>query len=169
TRYQEEHGEALEDQQQEEEQQQEEQQQWSRAGGKQSRDWSERKRVEDQHWTALNGACGARTSAMHHRWRSATPTSACWCKAASSLQWMLLGPATHAGACQQESLQPRDSLPVEYVNMKYRASPTPPPSSPAPPPPSPAPPPPSPAPPPPSRAPSQPSPTPSQPYPTPSQ
>ncbi|KAJ9504767.1 hypothetical protein QJQ45_023400, partial [Haematococcus lacustris] len=51
TRHQEEHGEALEDQQQEEEQQQEEQQQWSRAGGKQSRDRSERK---DQHWTALN-------------------------------------------------------------------------------------------------------------------
>ncbi|KAJ9523625.1 hypothetical protein QJQ45_007302 [Haematococcus lacustris] len=54
TRHQEEHGEAFEDQQQEEEQQQEEQQQWSRGGGKHNRDWSERKRVEDQHWTALN-------------------------------------------------------------------------------------------------------------------
>ncbi|KAJ9508081.1 hypothetical protein QJQ45_021429, partial [Haematococcus lacustris] len=25
-----------------------------------------------------------------------------------------------AGSCQQESLQPRDSLPAEYVNMNYR-------------------------------------------------
>ncbi|KAJ9506325.1 hypothetical protein QJQ45_019676, partial [Haematococcus lacustris] len=27
-----------------------------------------------------------------------------------------------AGSCQQESLQPRDSLPAEYVNMNYRAA-----------------------------------------------
>ncbi|KAJ9512787.1 hypothetical protein QJQ45_029006, partial [Haematococcus lacustris] len=96
TRHQEEHGEALEDQQQEEEQQQEEQQQWSRAGGKQSRDWSERKRVEDQHWTALN-------KCMRRSYISNAPQmEECYShkrmlvQSASSLQWMLLGPATHA-------------------------------------------------------------------------
>ncbi|KAJ9522000.1 hypothetical protein QJQ45_024890 [Haematococcus lacustris] len=125
TRHQEEHGEALEDQQQEEEQQQEEQQQWSRAGGKQSRDWSERKRVEDQHWTALN-------KCMRRSYISDAPQmEECYSHkrmlVQSSLQssvdaaWSSHACCGVAGSCQQESLQPRDSLPAEYVDMNYRA------------------------------------------------
>ncbi|KAJ9514691.1 hypothetical protein QJQ45_028430 [Haematococcus lacustris] len=122
TRHQEEHGEALEDQQQEEEQQQEEQQQWSRAGGKQNRDWSERKRLEDQHWTALNNC-------MRRSYISNAPQmEECYShkrmQVQSSFQSSLdvAWPSCCgvAGSCQQESLQPRDSLPAEYVSMDYR-------------------------------------------------
>ncbi|KAJ9513923.1 hypothetical protein QJQ45_021057 [Haematococcus lacustris] len=122
------HGEAWrsmekQDQQQEEEQQQEEQQQWSRAGGKQSRDWSERKRVEDQHWTALN-------KCMRRSYISNAPQmEECYShkRMQSSLQssvdaaWSSHACCGVAGSCQQESLQPRDSLPAEYVNMNYRS------------------------------------------------
>ncbi|KAJ9512622.1 hypothetical protein QJQ45_018879 [Haematococcus lacustris] len=91
TRHQEEHGEALEDQQQEEEQQQEEQRSYI-SNAPQMEECYSHKRMLVQ---------SSLQSSVDAAWSS----HAC---------------CGVAGSCQQESLQPRDSLPAEYVNMNYR-------------------------------------------------
>ncbi|KAJ9523909.1 hypothetical protein QJQ45_022343 [Haematococcus lacustris] len=141
TRHQQEHGEALEDQQQEEEQQQEEQQQWSRAGGKQSRDWSERKRVEDQHWTAMN-KCMRRSYI-----NNAPQMEECY-----SHKRMLVQSSLQSLLTTEAKPAPSLALPLAAPGQPYPtpSQPCPTPSQPCP-------------------TPSQPCPTPSQPCPTPAQ